>query len=677
MFRHLVEPLAQEFSGKRTWLDVSRLWHFRNTVCTPSLREACRFCVTRFRENGIAGARMVPYAADGKTDSGGSVLPPEWAPRSATLSVVKPAEHACRLTSFEENALALMSRSAATPKGGVEAELVVLDDGTKPEHYEGLNVKGKIVMTARQGSPVARLAKQHGAIGIISDTIDRPAMACYERPTREPFDGPDAVQWNCLPGTGPTRGMFGFVLSPRIGQRLRLWAKESKKPVVLRAHVDARSFKGHSDVVDAVVKGTGNEELWVLAHISEPGAYDNASGLAVSIELARTLRTLIQSGTLPPMKRSVRFLFSTEVSGFMPYIEQHRDKLPRVVAGLCVDSVGVAMGKVGGEFVIFSSPDHAPSYIEDLLGEITETVVHMRADRFGENNYSLFPWRHEPFWGNDAFIIDPYFDVPTAQLSCWPYRFYHTSGDTPDFISPDNLARTGVLCGAFLYFLACAGDDEACWLASLAAGKGKTRIADALRAEALKQREAWGRKPSRPKLKAAVERLRLCRDYHLAMETDRARQPASLAKRMPKAKKQAIDEAVESLRASAHAEARAAEQLLAALAGLAVKEAPGEPTPPTPLEQRAATLVPTRRSWRPPPDGKLPAAVRRALKKLRERKEAKGVNLGTIWPWANGHRSILDIWHRMRYRHPCDLALLVDYFKLMAKGKAAALARRS
>jgi len=116
MFHHLLEPIAGEFSGKRTWLDVSRLWHFRNTVCTPSLRDACRFCVQRFRENGVPNARMVPYAADGKTDYGGFVIPPEWAPRSATLSVVKPTDHACCLTSFEENALALMSRSAATPK---------------------------------------------------------------------------------------------------------------------------------------------------------------------------------------------------------------------------------------------------------------------------------------------------------------------------------------------------------------------------------------------------------------------------------------------------------------------------------------------------------------------------------------------------------------------------------
>ena len=51
MFTDLLKPIAKEFSGKRAWLDVNRLWQFRNTVCTPSLREACAYSVERFREN--------------------------------------------------------------------------------------------------------------------------------------------------------------------------------------------------------------------------------------------------------------------------------------------------------------------------------------------------------------------------------------------------------------------------------------------------------------------------------------------------------------------------------------------------------------------------------------------------------------------------------------------------
>ena len=663
MFHPLLEPIARELSGRRAWLDVSRLWHFRNTVCTPSLRQACRYCVDRFKANGIAGARIIPYKADGKTTYGQTVLAPEWECTTATLRIVAPPEHAQRLTSFEENALAIMDHSAATPKQGVCAELVVLDDGTKPEHYKGLRVRGKIVLTARQGRAVAALAKARGAIGIISDTIDRPAMPNYPKPMREGFDAPDAVQWNTLSGTDATQGLFGFVLSPRVGARLRELAKTQK--VVLEAHVDARSFAGHSDVVDAVVKGSGNEELWVLAHISEPGAYDNASGLAVSIEIARTLNTMVRSGVLPPMRRSVRFLFSTEVSGFMPYLEQHRARLARVVAGLCIDSVGVDMGKVGGEFVIFRSPDYAPSYIEDLLAEITEAVVHMRSDLFGDDNYALFPWRHEPFWGNDAFITDPYFDVPTAQLSCWPYPYYHTSQDMPQYVSPDNLARTGVVCATFLHVLACAAEDEACWLSALTAGKAKTRIADALRHEVLRLRQQMHARPRRAEVAAAMARLGQCREYHAAVECARAGQPATLAKRMSTPKRQLIDNAADTVRACADDEARAAAGLLCALVGQPADLRASVPEPDPTLAEDAAGFVPVRTSWRPRPDAKLPAKTRHALEALRQRPQAKDVDFAAIWPWADGRRTVLDVWRIIQYKQPCDLGLLMDYFRLV------------
>ncbi|MBM4078819.1 MAG: hypothetical protein FJ278_03900, partial [Planctomycetes bacterium] len=118
MFRDLLAPIAREFSGKRAWRDVSQLWQFRNTVTTPGLREACRYCVERFKENEVA-ARLDSYPADGRTRYGFSgPLPLEWEARSATLSIVKPKEEARRLTSYEEEALSLSCRSAATPKGG-------------------------------------------------------------------------------------------------------------------------------------------------------------------------------------------------------------------------------------------------------------------------------------------------------------------------------------------------------------------------------------------------------------------------------------------------------------------------------------------------------------------------------------------------------------------------------
>jgi len=72
-----------------------------------------------------------------------------------------------------------------------------------------------------------------------------------------------------------------------------------------------------------------------------------------------------------------------------------------------------------------------------------------------------------------------------------------------------------------------------------------------------------------------------------------------------------------------------------------------------------------RTSWRPLPDAKLPAKTRRALAALRKRPDAKHVDFAAIWPWADGRRSVLDIWRTIQHKHPCDLAVLLDYFRLV------------
>jgi hypothetical protein len=664
VFHDLLIPIADEFSGKRAWLDVCQLWLYRNTVLTPTLREACRYCVKRFRENGIGDARSVAYRADGKTRYGETTLPTEWHPKRAVLSIVKPTGSARQLTTFAENALSLVCRSTSTPEGGVEAPVVVLDDGTKEDHYQGVRTKGKLVLTARPAAAVASLAEKHGAIGIITDSTDRPRMPGTS-PTRDPEDGPDAVQWNCFGGTKPGK-LFGFVLSPRMGRRLRDLIRSSKTPVVVRAEVEARFYPGHSDVVDAVIPGSGDEELWVLSHISEPGAYDNASGCAVSLEIARTLKALVASGRLPPPRRSIRFLFSTEVSGFLPYLHVHEPKLPNVLAGLCIDSVGVDVGRgqVGGEFLIFRAPEYAASFTEHLVAEITGAVTRMSAEHFGEDNYGLFPWRLENYWGNDAFITDPFFDIPTPELSCWPYRYYHTSGDLPEFISPDNLARAGVICATYLHFLACAGPRDAAWLSALTAGKAKTRIADELFGAVREQESLLRKRKTGPALLRAARKLALCGHYYCALEQDAVRQPLWLAVR-DRAARAVADEAAASIAAATAAELEVARGLLSHLVGEPIPDVPREAEPPE--KEQAERLVPRRKAWRPPSENKMRKSLREKLADFRKRLEETGTQVNHLWPWANGKRSVYEIWHRVRYRHDCPLGTVLEYFQIMAR----------
>jgi hypothetical protein len=247
----------------------------------------------------------------------------------------------------------------------------------------------------------------------------------------------------------------------------------------LRAEVDAEMMEGHSEVISALLPGTdlADQEIWVLSHSSEPGALDNASGCCLGVELGRAIRALVEAGGLPPLRRSIRFLSGVEVSGFLPYLHQRREELGKVVAGLCLDSVGMDFRQSGGSLELMNTPDENSSFADGLLDHLFRMVAAQPNERFGADSYDLFAWSRAPFWGNDGFVSEGYFDIPTPQMSCWPDKFYHSSQDTVDKLSAISMGRAGTIAGAYLYALAAAGSEEARHCANLGALDWKRRIA--------------------------------------------------------------------------------------------------------------------------------------------------------------------------------------------------------
>ena len=68
-------------------------------------------------------------------------------------------------------------------------------------------------------------------------------------------------------------------------------------------------------------EGDPQEEVWSIAHSAEPGAVDNASGVAASIEIARAICGLAAARRLPPARRTIRLLAGYECYGFFNYVE--------------------------------------------------------------------------------------------------------------------------------------------------------------------------------------------------------------------------------------------------------------------------------------------------------------------------------------------------------------------
>jgi hypothetical protein len=90
----------------------------------------------------------------------------------------------------------------------------------------------------------------------------------------------------------------------------------------------------------------------------------------------------------------------------------------------------------------------------------------------------LFRYATVPFsGGSDHFIFaDPTVGVPMPMLIQWPDRFYHTTADTLERVSPEMLEHSCVLAGTFAYWLATAGPEQVEWLAREMTARFKRRV---------------------------------------------------------------------------------------------------------------------------------------------------------------------------------------------------------
>ena len=112
---------------------------------------------------------------------------------------------------------------------------------------------------------------------------------------------------------GTKDGTFGFVLSPREGQRLRRELAAAHTPVKVSVTIDATIAEApFQSFVEAVIRGSEihDQDIVLTGHIQEErfSANDDGSGLANGLEIGRALKKAIDEGRLPRPKRDVTLL---------------------------------------------------------------------------------------------------------------------------------------------------------------------------------------------------------------------------------------------------------------------------------------------------------------------------------------------------------------------------------
>jgi aminopeptidase YwaD len=476
MFRSIKDQLSNTISGVAAKGFVADISRYHRIQASPEFRQAAEMIYETLLGWGLE-AQLLSYPANESTRFWGMRMFQEWTGITGTLRLVAPADEARILADMREVRLSLIPRSA--PFEGKVTVIIPRNKGEEPQDYEGLDVAGKVVITNGQVMRVHRLAvEERGAVGLIFDgmrTLD---------PVSPLWSLPDAIQYTSFWWWNTPRQGFGFALTPRQGDWLRRLVEQASadEPVEVHARVASRLYDGTIENVTATIPGATEDEILLVSHLCHPTpcANDNASGAAATLEVAHALHTLITAGDLPRPRRTLRFLWMPEMTGTYAYLNHYasHDSLSRMIAGLNLDMVGEDQERCGSAMLIDSPPEASASFAVDLLEHIREELFDGAKSFSKRGQIPLFRYATVPFsGGSDHYIFsDPTVGVPMPMLIQWPDRFYHTTADTLDKVSPETLARSCLLAATYTYWLGMAGPQEVEWLAREMSARFKCRI---------------------------------------------------------------------------------------------------------------------------------------------------------------------------------------------------------
>ena len=366
----LWRAVIDEYSAEKAAGHIRELSKFhRISGGSPGYRAAVKYVTDYMNSLELFEVNVDKHLSDGEKLHLQWRTMPGWEINEAELWLENTGD--C-ITRFSDVPVSVFEYSNAADVSG---EAVFVGEGLSDEDYKGLDVRGKIVLATGDGDSVHRRAVlERGALGVVvGPSENNTDWLCY----------PNLVPLHRLRSNKSLREKttFGFSLSKIQFQKLlRYW--ERGETLKLRAKVDARQFDAEMETVTAILKGSQFPEREIIfsAHLDHysPGANDNSSGSASLLEIARTMKALIDRGVLPRPKRSIRFLWVGEMHGFAGYLAKDETIGERGIAGMNLDMVGEDIYKTGSVLSLVRTPFSNPSFIGDLIEHLIECVDGLR-----------------------------------------------------------------------------------------------------------------------------------------------------------------------------------------------------------------------------------------------------------------------------------------------------------
>ena len=338
----------------------------------------------------------------------------------------------------------IVLNSYSTPKEGITAEVIHIKDLNK---LSELDVKGKIVFAETSPYRIFKTAIIEGkAAGLI--TYNNPKYLQPEKNTT-------SIQFRSIP-LDTVNKPWAIALSFAAKERLKIALEKGK--VTLNASIETNIYPSEELTIIADIKGNElpKERLVFSAHIQEPGANDNATGVGVALEMASLTAKFIHKKEFQP-KRTLTFLWGDEIISTRRYVKEDSIRAKNIKWGISLDMVGEDTAKTGGVFLIEKMPDPSAIWTRGNDKHSEWGGSKMRLDQMKPhylNDFLIDKFKAQgkranwlvstnPFEGGSDHVPFLRNNIPSVLFWHFTDQFYHTDNDRIDKVSKTTLKNVG------------------------------------------------------------------------------------------------------------------------------------------------------------------------------------------------------------------------------------------
>ncbi|WP_419192314.1 M28 family peptidase [Engelhardtia mirabilis] len=364
---------------------------------------------------------------------------PAWNPISGSLTLEEADGEIHLLHGFDD--VAETDRTMLPingPAGDVSGPIALSLDDLRP---------GDVLVTEVRLPQVVRRAEARGAVAVVSSSL-----GSYNVDPTGADRHLDAIQYRQL-HTVP--GIPVCQISQRSLEVITAATARGGAQLHLKVEVEFAQRPLRTLVAVVVGRSKGNEVMGISAHLHEPGANDNSSGVATLMECAVLLADGIKDGSLRRPDRSIAFIWGHEFQQTAAFLDNTERT---VVAGISADMTGESLERTGAIALLERMPD--PGALITLppdehsawgAGDVTEDKLvpsglaviarcAMIDVGLGEGGWESadHPW--EGGSDHDVYLAE---GVPAVLFWHFTDFAYHTSLDRLEMVDPLEMRRMG------------------------------------------------------------------------------------------------------------------------------------------------------------------------------------------------------------------------------------------